>query len=97
VHARLYHFYGQPGVRLKADMSIYIQQEDESHITIHLLDFLFGFTLASHVQEVKSIWVDNVVNFAQWSKISSHLTAEWSGFTTFVCFLTILHMTFYLK
>lgn len=88
VRARFYHFYGQPGARLEADMSVYIQQgdcRDESHI-FHLLDLLLFFALTTHVQELKSIWVDDIVNLAQWSKFSSRLQAEWSGFTIFVSF-----------
>jgi len=84
--ARFYHFYGQPGARLEADMSVYIQQEDhrvESYIFFHFLDCILCFSLASRVQELKSIWVDDIINYARWSKFASDLIAGWNGFTIY--------------
>lgn len=86
-YAKFYHFYGQPGARLEADMSVYTQQGDhrvESHIFFPFLDFFFSFALSSHVQELRSIWVDDIINYAHWSKFSSNLIARWSGFTIYV-------------
>lgn len=88
---KFYHFYGQPGARLEADMSVYTQEDcgDESHIFFSFLNFLFFFALASYVQELKSIWVDDTINHSRWKKFASNLTTGWSGFTIYVSFLII--------
>ena len=89
---RFYHFYGQPGARLEADMSVYVQQEDygdHSHI-LHFLDMLLCFALTSHVQELKFIWVDDFINYTHWSTFTSNLTARWDSLAIYVGFLGIL-------
>ncbi|KAF8555065.1 hypothetical protein OG21DRAFT_1508125 [Imleria badia] len=82
---KFYNFYGQPGARLEADMSVYLQQgqRDESHIFFHFLDLVFCFALASYVQELRSIWVDDIVNHSRWRKFTSNLTIGWSSFTIY--------------
>ena len=87
--ARFYHFYGQPGARLEADVSVYGDHTDKSHIFL-LLDLPLCFALTPHVEELKSIWVDDFINYARWSKFASNLADRWNGFAIYVSFLTTI-------
>ncbi|KAG9309092.1 hypothetical protein JVU11DRAFT_10975 [Chiua virens] len=95
--AKLYHFYGQPGARLEADMSVYSPEgdhKDGGQPIAFFCDFCFFFALSSHIQALKSIWVDENINYAQWSKFSTKLTAEWNGFAIYSTVMLAVDISF---
>lgn len=83
---RFYNFFGQPGARLEADLSVYVGGEDgdENSLLFASLDIFLFFSPSAQIKELKSIWVDNLINYARWQSFSSKLNNEWSGFTIYV-------------
>ena len=83
---RFYNFYGQPGARLEANLSLYIggEDRDKNSLLFVPLDMTFFYAPSAHVKELKSIWVDDTINYARWEAFSSKLSSEWSGITIYV-------------
>ncbi|KAG8214957.1 hypothetical protein J3R82DRAFT_8349 [Butyriboletus roseoflavus] len=83
---RLYSFYGQPGARLEANLSVYIGGEhgDENSLLFAPFNIFLFFAPSVQIKELKRIWVDNIVNYARWEAFSSKLNSEWSGITIYV-------------
>ena len=83
---RFYNFYGQPGARLEANLSVYIGGEhgDENSLLFVPLDISLFYAPSAYVKELQGIWVDNIINYARWEAFSTKLSSEWSGITIYV-------------
>ena len=83
---KFYNFYGQPGARLEANLSVYKEDEDgdkKSFLFATLDTFLF-YAPSAQIKELKDIWVDDLINLARWEAFSSKLGDEWNGITIYV-------------
>ena len=83
---RFYNFYGQPGARLEANLSVYVGGEhgDENSLLFVPLDISLFHAPSAHIKDLKSIWVDDIVNYARWEAFSTKLNNEWNGITIYV-------------
>lgn len=83
---KFYNFYGQPGARLEANLSVYLggEHEDENSLLFAPLDISLFYAPSAQIKELKSIWIDDIVNYARWAAFSNRLSSEWSGITIYV-------------
>ena len=83
---RFYNFYGQPGPRLEANLSVYIRDGDgDKHSFLFPpLDMFLFFAPSAQIKELKDIWVDDIINSARWEDFSNKLGDEWNGITIYV-------------
>ncbi|KAI6102023.1 hypothetical protein EV401DRAFT_769284 [Pisolithus croceorrhizus] len=85
--SRFINFSGQPCARLDADQCIYASHHHPSRsgssLLIRTFD-LFLFQSASvYLEELRQMWVDQIVHYPRWQKYIAKLTSEWARFTIF--------------
>ncbi|KAI5988625.1 hypothetical protein EDD15DRAFT_2531698 [Pisolithus albus] len=85
--SRFINFSGQPCARLDADQCIYASHYRSSRsgppYLIRIFD-LFLFKSASvYLEELRQMWVDQIVHYPRWQKYIAKLTLEWARFTIF--------------
>lgn len=83
---RFYNFFGQPGARLEADLSVYIGGEhgDENTFPFTLLDVFLFYMPSAYIEELKDLWVDDILNYRRWLDFSEKLRNDWGGFGVYV-------------
>ncbi|KIJ12651.1 hypothetical protein PAXINDRAFT_101119 [Paxillus involutus ATCC 200175] len=94
---KFYNFYGQAGARLEANLSVYAKADndpDENSWLFFLLDPLFFCSPSAHIRELKSIWVDDVINYARWKIFANKLSIEWNGFTIYSTVMLAVDVSF---
>ncbi|KAF8838291.1 hypothetical protein BDN67DRAFT_971793 [Paxillus ammoniavirescens] len=94
---KFYNFYGQAGARLEANLSVYAKTDngqDENSWLFSLLDCLFFYSPSAHIRELKSIWVDDVINYARWKIFANKLSIEWNGFTIYSTVMLVVDVSF---
>ncbi|KIK21489.1 hypothetical protein PISMIDRAFT_104009 [Pisolithus microcarpus 441] len=85
--SRFINFSGQSCARLDADQCIYASHHHPSRsgssFLIRIFD-LFLFKSASvYLEELRRMWVDQIVHYPRWQKYIAKLTSEWARFTIF--------------
>ncbi|KAL4070321.1 hypothetical protein J3A83DRAFT_4412364 [Scleroderma citrinum] len=78
-------FHGQPEARLDTDQSIYESAEYRARtsILLRIVDyFLFG-TPSTYSEEIKRVWVDELVNLPRWRAFITTMATDWAGFTIY--------------
>ncbi|KIJ12607.1 hypothetical protein PAXINDRAFT_117932 [Paxillus involutus ATCC 200175] len=94
---KFYNFYGQGGARLEANLSVYAKADnepDENSWLFSLLDLLCFCAPSAHTGELKSIWVDDVINYARWKIFANKLGNEWNGFTIYSTVMLAVDVSF---
>lgn len=85
MHVQFLSFHGQPEARLDTDQSIY---ESSGHrartsILLHIINPVFFGTPSTYSEEIKRVWVDELVNLPRWRTFITTRTTEWTGFTIY--------------
>ncbi|KAI6137273.1 hypothetical protein F5141DRAFT_76834 [Pisolithus sp. B1] len=85
--SRFINFSGQPFARLDADKSIYAPNDHPSRsgssFLIRIFDLFLFQSASGHLEELRQMWVDQIVHYPRWQKYIAKLTSEWSRFTIF--------------
>ncbi|KAI6025443.1 hypothetical protein EDC04DRAFT_2723065 [Pisolithus marmoratus] len=86
-HSKFINFGGQPCARLNADQSIYASRHHLSRsgtsLLIRIFDLLLFQSASVHLEELREMWVDQIVHYPRWQKYIAKLTSEWARFTIF--------------
>ncbi|KAI6038774.1 hypothetical protein EDC04DRAFT_2691598 [Pisolithus marmoratus] len=86
-HSKFINFGGQPCARLNADQSIYASHHhlsrSGSSLLIRIFDLLLFQSASVHLEELRQMWVDQIVHYPRWQKYIAKLTSEWARFTIF--------------
>lgn len=86
-HSRFINFSGQPCVRLNADQYIYASHHRSlrsgSSVLIRIFDVFLFQSASTHLEDLRQMWVDQIVHYPRWQKYITKLTSEWARFTIF--------------
>ena len=84
--AKFFNFYGQPNARISADQSLYAKET--KGMLMSVLSWTFNVTLfgapESHMNELRSLWVDRTFNNLRWKNFNSKLSGEFSDIMLYV-------------
>ncbi|KIK17297.1 hypothetical protein PISMIDRAFT_111762, partial [Pisolithus microcarpus 441] len=85
--SRFINFSGQPFARLDAGKSIYAPHHrlssSGSSFLIRIIDLFLFQSASGHLEELKQMWVDQIVHYPSWQKYIAKLTSDWARFTIF--------------
>ncbi|KAI5985862.1 hypothetical protein EDD15DRAFT_1615343 [Pisolithus albus] len=85
--SRFINFSGQPFARLDAGKSIYASHDrppsSGSSFLIRMIDLFLFRSASGHLEELKQMWVDQIVHYPSWQKYIAKLTSDWARFTIF--------------
>ncbi|KAI5985872.1 hypothetical protein EDD15DRAFT_2532651 [Pisolithus albus] len=85
--SRFINFSGQPFARLDAGKSIYAPHDRPSSSglssLIRIIDLFLFRSASGHLEELKQMWVDQIVHYPSWQKYIAKLTSDWARFTIF--------------
>ncbi|KAI5992710.1 hypothetical protein EDD15DRAFT_965279 [Pisolithus albus] len=85
--SRFINFSGQPFARLDAGKSIYAPHDRSSpsgsSSLIRIIDLFLFRSASGHLEELKQMWVDQIVHYPSWQKYIAKLTSDWARFTIF--------------
>ena len=86
MHVQFLSFHGQPEARLDTDQSIYefSGHRARTSILLHIINPVFFGTPSTYSEEIKRVWVDELVNLPRWRTFITTRTTEWTGFTIYV-------------
>ncbi|KAF9236835.1 hypothetical protein BU15DRAFT_76562 [Melanogaster broomeanus] len=75
--ARFFNFHGEVGARLDADQTVYNIMERRHSILHHLISWILFLAPNVHMKTLKTIWVDQTVNYVPWKQFLEKLNNEW--------------------
>ena len=86
MYVQFLSFHGQPGARLDTDQSIYESPERRARIStlLRIINFVFFGASYTYSEEIKRVWVDELVNLPRWRAFITTRIAEWTSFTIYV-------------
>ncbi|KAF9225209.1 hypothetical protein BS17DRAFT_584588 [Gyrodon lividus] len=76
-HARFFNFHGEVGARLDADQTVYNFTERRPSVLLYLISWLLFRAPHVHLKTLKTIWVDQTINYVPWTKFLDKLNSEW--------------------
>ncbi|KAI6124274.1 hypothetical protein EV401DRAFT_1193922 [Pisolithus croceorrhizus] len=85
--SRFINFSGQPCARLGVDQCIYASphhlSRSGSSFLIRIFDLFLFRSASRHLEELRQMWIDQIVHYRRWQKHIAKLTSEWARFTIF--------------
>ncbi|KAI6161317.1 hypothetical protein EDD17DRAFT_1509294 [Pisolithus thermaeus] len=85
--SKFINFSGQPCARLGVDQCIYVSphhlSRSGSSFLIRIFDFFLFQSASMHLEELRQMWIDQIVHYRRWQKHIAKLTSEWARFTIF--------------
>ncbi|KAF9236836.1 hypothetical protein BU15DRAFT_19368, partial [Melanogaster broomeanus] len=75
--ARSFNFHGEVGARLDADQTVYNIMERRHSILHYLITWILFLAPNVHMKALKTIWVDQNVNYVPWKQFLEKLNNEW--------------------
>ncbi|KAI6132455.1 hypothetical protein EDD16DRAFT_407590 [Pisolithus croceorrhizus] len=85
--SRFINFSGQHCARLDAGKSIYASHDHPSRsgssFLIRIFDLFLFQSASGHIEELRQMWVDQIVHYPHWKEYIAKLTSEWARFTIF--------------
>ncbi|KAG1724484.1 hypothetical protein EDB19DRAFT_1759616 [Suillus lakei] len=79
VKAKFFNFCGQPGARLDSDQTIYFKDHDHQSLLFIIASLLLFGAPRTHQEDLKMIWVDQIINRVLWNQFIGKLNDEWAG------------------
>ncbi|KAF8844196.1 hypothetical protein BDN67DRAFT_1066314 [Paxillus ammoniavirescens] len=76
-HARFFNFYGEIGARLDADQTVYNVTERRASVLLLFISWLLFRAPDVHLKTLRTIWVDQTINYVPWTKFLDKLNSEW--------------------
>ncbi|KIJ66523.1 hypothetical protein HYDPIDRAFT_86361, partial [Hydnomerulius pinastri MD-312] len=75
--ARFFNFHGQVGARLNIDHTVYRCTDRQSSVLLWFISWTLFFAPNVHLETLKTIWVDQTINYISWTKFLTKLDSEW--------------------
>ncbi|KIJ59591.1 hypothetical protein HYDPIDRAFT_43926 [Hydnomerulius pinastri MD-312] len=75
--ARSSNFHGQVGARLDIDRTVYRCADHRRSILLRFISWTLFFAPNVHLGTLKTIWVDQTINYISWTKFLAKLGGEW--------------------
>jgi hypothetical protein len=83
-HARFFNFHGEVGARLNVNETVYNVSNRPASVLFHITSWLLFRAPNFHMETLRTIWVDQTINYVPWTKFLENLNSEWQELVLYV-------------